>query len=157
MNKKELINRLLSTRNETIDVLDSLDDEEFEATLPDSDWRVQDMLFHITMWEAELVKLLFQIQRGQKPTTVHYGQKPIDEANHEWFSLGKGRDLESIYDDFIGVREQTIRRLGQFSDEDLQRTVQFPFGEQTLEERIAQDSYAHEELHMEQIKEMFEL
>lgn len=157
MTKEELIQRLQDSREATLNILNSLDEEDFATVLPNSEWTVKDMLFHCTMWEAELIKLLWQLQAGQKPTTVHFGRQSIDEANQNWYLLGKDRDLDQIFDDFSGTREQTVRRLGQFTDEDLAKIISFPFGEQTLFERIANDSYAHEEEHIEELKKLFDI
>ena len=31
-------------------------------------WSLKDILVHLTLWEAELVTLLFQARQGQKPS-----------------------------------------------------------------------------------------
>jgi hypothetical protein len=52
------------------------------------------------------------------------------------------------------VRKQTIRRVSEFNDQDLNDLKRFPWLKETpLWQWIANDSYAHEEEHADAIRE----
>lgn len=153
MEKEALLEELEETREETLDLLDELPDEALEEPGVVGEWSVKDILAHLTSWEAELVKLLWQASQGQKPSSVHFSSKfTVDELNARWFTESKNRPLERIYDDFNGVRKQTIRRLESFSDKDLNDPKRFPWLKgRPLWEWVAEDSFRHEIEHREQI------
>ncbi len=118
------------------------------------DWSVKDILAHVTMWEAELVKLLFQARQGRKPTTVHFSKVSVDERNEKWHLQNRDRPLDRVLDDFHGVRKQTIRQVKSFSDRELSAPNRYPWLEETpLWKWIAIDSFEHEAEHAAQIQE----
>lgn len=115
-------------------------------------WSMKDLLVHLTRWEAELVKLLWQAKRENQPTTIHFSQESTDAINERWFQESKTRDLEIVWQDFITVREQTIRRVNEFSDTELVKAGHFKWSQgKSLWEWIAADSYDHEAEHRENI------
>lgn len=152
MNKEEIITALEESREVLLDLIEDLPDEDMLAPAFDN-WSVKDILAHLTMWEAELVKLLFQAQQGRKPTTVHFTGESVDERNAKWYQQNKDRPLDRILDDFHGVRNQTVRRVESFSDRDLTDRNRYPWLDGTpLWRWIADDSFEHEAEHMAQIR-----
>ena len=78
----------------------------------------------------------------------------MDELNHTWSLQARSRTLDQVVDDFAGVRKQTGRRLGAFSDKDLNDPQRYPW----LEDRplwvwIGEDSFKHEAEHTDQIRQ----
>jgi hypothetical protein len=127
----------------------------FSELQTDDGWAIKDILSHLVRWEAELVKLLWQLRQGQRPTTVHFTGTDIDEINSRWLAEDRSRPLERILDDFQGVRRQTIRRIESFSDQELNDPQHYPWlkGE-PLAEWVAEDSFKHEAEHLSQITEL---
>lgn len=155
MNKQELITALETGRENFLELFSSLDDEEMLLRDPKTGWSIKDILAHLTRWEAELVKLLWQIKQGQKPTTAHFSGIEIDQINARWLEEDRTRLLSRILDDYHGVRTQTIRRLEAFIDKDLTDPVQYTFlRNKALWEWIAGDSFEHEAEHGEQVKDL---
>ncbi len=153
MNKGELIEALGKSRNIIMAGLEGLDDEMLSRTGVVEQWTIKDLLFHMTMWEAELVKLLWQAAQGERPSTVHLAELPLDEINANWWAEGKDRALEQIWVDFHGVRKQTLRRLDAFTDRDLGDAKRFDWQKGIpLWKWIGEDTFLHEEEHAEQIK-----
>jgi hypothetical protein len=109
---------------------------------------------HISAWEAELIKLLWQVKQSIRPTSAHFSATEVDDLNASWHEETRSRPLDRVMADFESVRKQTIRRVEAFNDEDLNSPKRFPWlGEQPLWEWIANDSFEHEEEHKAQIEE----
>jgi hypothetical protein len=154
MDKEEIIHALEEGREEFLDSIKGLSDEEMVEESVFDDWTVKDILAHLTMWEAELVKLLWQARQGQKPTSVHFSKATMDEQNAKWHRQNRERPLERVLDDFHGARLQTVRRVEALSDRDLTDPERYPWLEGTpLWKWIASDSFEHEAEHLAQLRE----
>lgn len=153
MTQEEILEALEDEREKMLDSIEGLTEEQF--TLPGviDDWSVKDLLYHLTMWEAELVKLLWQAAQGAVPTTVLTGSQPLDKINAGWHAQGAARPLNKVLDDFRAVRKQTSRRVVAFSDADLNDSGRYPWlNNQPLWSWIAESSFAHEAEHSEQVR-----
>jgi len=152
MRKEELMGALEDERERFLDVIDNLSDEVLEKPGVMEGWSIKDLLAHLTMWEAELIKLLWQAKQGQKPSSAHFSHTAVDELNARWKKEMQDRSIERIIADFHSVRNQTIRRVEAFSDKDLNDAKRYAWlGNHPLWEWIAADSFQHEAEHREQI------
>ena len=152
MNKKEILDRLESEREHFLDALEGLSEDDLERSGVVGTWSIKDVLIHISRWEAELVKLLWQARQGQKPTSMHFTQAEVDETNLGWFKESQFRPLRSVLDDFHAVRNQTILRVEAFSEAELRDPDRYKWAKKRpLAEWIASDSFEHEAEHREQI------
>lgn len=155
MTKDELINNLEKSREGFLELIEDLDDEAFTENFTQDGWSIKDILAHLARWEAELVKLLWQLRQGQRPTTAHFMGDTVDEINAHWKEDDRSRPLERILADFHGVRNQTIRRLDAFSDRELDDPKRYPWlNEKPLWEWVAEDSYEHEAEHTASVLEI---
>ncbi len=153
MTKEELLDILDKSREEFMDSIDELSDETLEQPGVVGEWSIKDLMVHLSLWEAELIKLLWQARQGQKPTTIHFMPATDDEINARWYEETRERPLDRVLDDFEAVRRQTIRRVGSFSEKDLNDTQRYPWQKGVpLWKWIANDSFEHEKEHLEQIK-----
>ncbi len=153
MTKDEILDALEDQREDLLEAIDGLSDEELEETSLDGGRSVKDILIHISAWEAELVKLLWQVNQGQQPTTIHFSQVDVDVTNQAWFEAYHDRLLERVLDDFAAVRKQTVRRIEKFSEQDLTDPQRFPWlNGHPLAEWVASDSFEHDAEHAAQIK-----
>jgi uncharacterized damage-inducible protein DinB len=153
MNKDEILKALQDERRELLQTIAELTAEEMHSPGVAGEWSVKDILFHISTWEAELVKLLFQAEQGQTPISYLAKASDIDGVNAAWYIQGKERPLEQVLDDFESVRRQTIRRVQSFTDEDLNSTQRFPWLKNRLLGRlIAEVSFEHDAEHTDQIR-----
>ncbi len=155
MDKTELLEALEGNRQEMIEMLEDLPDETLLQPGVVGEWSIKDILAHLTYWEGQAVTLLFQAQRGMaQPTTVHFGKESVDEVNRRWYEAGKERPLDRVWEDWVGVRKQLIRRVTDLTDKDLNDPQRFPWLEgQPLSQWILNDSVEHEEEHADQIRE----
>ncbi len=154
MTKDEVLDALEDQREKFLDAIDGLPDEAMLEAGVCGEWSVKDVLYHLSRWEAELVKLLWEASQGATPTTVHFGNASVDELNAAWQAESASRPLERVMSDFIAVRKQTSRRAQAFSYEDLNDPQRYPWQDnRPLWDWIATDSFGHEAEHLAQIQE----
>lgn len=152
MKKEELVEALENERENFLDTIDGLPDEALEEPGVMEGWTIKDLLTHLTLWEAELIKLLWQAKQGQKPSSAHFTNMNIDELNARWKEEMQDRALERVMADFHSIRNQTIRRVEAFSEKDLNDSNRYPWlKNRPLWEWIAGDSFEHEAEHRQQI------
>jgi hypothetical protein len=154
MTKDEILDALEDEREKLLEAIDGLSEAQMAESGVAGDWSVKDILHHLSLWEAELVRLLWQAGQGEKPTTVHFSQQSVDQTNAAWYAQGKDRLLERVLDDLAAVRKQTIRRVNALPDEVFEKPHPYPWvKDQAFWEWIANDSFGHEAEHAEQIKQ----
>lgn len=153
MKMGELISALTDGRKEFLNLLEDISRDEMEIPGVIELLSLKDLLVHLTRWEAELVKLLWQARQGKKPTTVHFNQNSVDAINERWYQEGKLRAMDIVWKDFIAVRQQTIRRVQEFGENELNDQQYYPWLEsKPLWQWIAVDSYEHEAEHAADIQ-----
>jgi len=100
-----------------------------------------------------LVKLLWQVSQGQAPTSAHFSQISVDALNEKWYGEMRARSLEMVLQDFHNVRNQTMRRIEDFLDQDLLEPKRYRWlGGKPLWAWVAADSFEHEGEHALQVK-----
>ena len=153
MNKEEILSALENGRADFLEIIKSLSEEDFERPGVVDSWSVKDIIVHLTRWEAEIIKLLWQAGKGIQPTTAHFDQFSADETNERWFQESRARSLKIVMGDFIGVRNQTVRQVRDLSQVELTDPNLYGWlNGKPLWEWIAGDSFVHEAEHGEQIK-----
>jgi hypothetical protein len=152
MGKAELISTLSTGRGDFLKLLQGLSDQQMEIPVIVERWSIKDLLVHLTRWEAEIIKLVWQAKQGIKPTTAHFMKTSMDDLNKSWYEESRSRALKLVMDDFQGVREQTIRRVKDISETALTNPKQYTWLQgKPLWVWIAEDSFEHEAEHGEQI------
>ncbi len=159
MDKTELLEALEDSRQEMIELLEQIEDEDLLKPGVTGKWSIKDLLAHLNYWEGQVVTLLFQAQRGMaQPTTVHFGKETVDELNQRWYMSSQERSLEMIWQDWLAVRKQTIRRVSELSDKDLNDPERYPWLKGVpLYQWILNDTVEHEAEHADQIREWLEM
>ena len=152
MNKKELFDELETSRERFLELIDDISDDSLIEPGVNGAWSIKDLLAHLTRWEAELVKLLWQASQGQKPTSAHFSQLSEDKLNQQWYVEMSTRSMGQVLDDFHAVRNQTIRRIEDFSDQELNDQNRYNWlAGKPLWVWVAADSHEHESEHASQI------
>jgi hypothetical protein len=127
MRKDELMSALEDSREELLAALEGISSEEVFAEDSEGEWTLKDLLAQLVMWEAETIKLHYQVRRGMPPATVHFKDSPADEQDRIWRAQTKDRALERVLADFYAIRGQTLRRLDDFNDRELNDPARFPW------------------------------
>ena len=149
MSKQEIRSALEASRAALLDTLDGLTPEHLLQPRAVGEWSVRDVLQHLSLWEAELVRLLLHVDRGRQAVGGSFVPNPdFDAINARWHAETKDRRLDRVLEDFHGVRRQTLRWVDEFSDEDLTRIRREKWlHRQPLAGWIAEYSYEHEAEH----------
>jgi hypothetical protein len=153
MTKDEVLQALADSRMAFLAAVEGLSDEALIEPGVIESWSIKDILYHLTMWEAELVKLLWQASQGLTPTSVQMQATTVDEQNAAWSTESRTRPLELVWEDFHAVRKQTTRRVSAFREADFEDLARFTWLDgDPLWVWIANDTFEHEEEHAVQIK-----
>lgn len=153
MNKAELLEKIEQSHADFLELLEFFSEEELVAPALPNGWSIKDVLVHLMLWEAELIKLLFQAQQGRVPQTILLGDETDEVINSRWYNAHKDRDLEQALKDFDTIRDQTIRRVEAFSDADLTHPRRFRWLEgKPLYQWVLASTTAHEEEHISDIR-----
>ncbi len=153
MKKEELISKLAKSRADFLETINRIPEADYEQPGVTGSWSVKDILVHLTRWEAEIIKLIWQVGKGIQPTTAHFDQFSVDDTNDRWYQESRDRSLKMVMSDFLGVRNQTIRRVKELSKVELTDPNRFSsLNGKPLWEWIAGDSIDHETEHGEEIK-----
>jgi len=152
VSKEAVISSLKTSRESLLSAIEGLDNEAMLEPNVIGDWSVKDILVHLSLWEAELVTLLWQARQGRRPATAQLADESVDDLNARWYQMHRDRDLAQVLDDFHAVRHQTLRRVDGFSDRELTDPELFPWlNGEPLEQWIDSDSFGHEAEHVVQI------
>lgn len=153
MTKTEIIAKLEEGREQFLDAIEGLSEDDMLQPGVVDEWSVKDILVHLARWETELVKLLWQANQGQKPTGALVSSDSVDELNARWYQESRARPLRLVLDDFHGVRTQTMRRVEELPEKAFNDLHYYRWlDNQPLWEWIAGDSFDHEAEHEAQIR-----
>ena len=155
MNKTELLETLEDSHQELVEMLEDVSDEVMLTAGVCGSWSIKDILAHLVYWEGQTVTLLFQVLRGiDQPTTAHFGDEDDDTLNARWHEQSLSRSLDAIWNDFTGVRKQTIRRVNEMNEKDLTDASRFSWMKgQPLTQIILATTIEHAEEHADAIRE----
>jgi hypothetical protein len=157
LNKNDVLTELEKSRQQLVDILEELNEEEMHTPGVCGKWSVKDILVHLMLWESELVKALWQAQQGGTPIPTLQDGKTDHELNEKWYQEYKDRPLERILPDFHAVRKQTLRRVNAFKDGDFNDPKRYAWLKGTsLWKRISYDSFEHELEHLKEIESWLE-
>ena len=152
MNKSEVLENLRSSHQQILHAISGLSNQVIQQAGVEEEWSVKDILNHLSHWESELVTLLWSIQAGKKPFVPSHTSEEIDSLNQQIYLEGLKRPLEMVMQDFIGVRKQTIRRVEEFSEEELTNPDRCPFLRGiSLAKKIAIYTFEHDLEHLDKI------
>lgn len=126
MTKEELLKLLESNRAELNALIDDVPLEELVKPGAYGQWSVKDVLVHISRWESEIIKVLFQAAQGVKPQSEVFNPEFL-KVNEVWYQEAKDRPLERVLDDFHAVRAQLVRRLKDFPENPLITPGNYPW------------------------------
>lgn len=155
MDRSQLTRQLEDSRQELWELIGDLPQQDFLEPGVMDDWSLKDILAHLNRWEGLSVTLLWKLKQGQKAERLDiHGQEAIDRLNAGWYQEDKDRSLDLVLADFKGLRRQTLRRLEEFDEVDLNDPEAFDgLRGEPLWRWIAVDTFEHEREHIPPIKD----
>jgi hypothetical protein len=149
-----MLERMTATRRAVMAAIEPLNDPQLTVEKNSDGWTVKDVLAHLAHWEGELVTLLWQLnQRGKVNCLLVQEPIPVDRVNQTWVEADRSRSLAQVREDLISVRRQTLKRLADFSDADMERLDLHPsLGDLALWYRVAANTFEHDEEHLDDLR-----
>lgn len=150
---KDLILSLKESHQSVLEFVESLSADQRLQPGACGFWSVKDVLAHLLLWESETIKLLFQARQGIKPSTVHFKKISADEQNAVWYEQFKDRSFDRVWSDYQIIRDQTIRRIKEYTTGELNNPNLFKWlkGKNTLAMMITSDILDHEKEHLNRL------
>jgi uncharacterized damage-inducible protein DinB len=153
MNRDEILEELDRVREELLVAIEPLPDEALLQPGVMGDWTMADILAHLVAWESEMVTALLRIDQGKTPQRLVDAFADVDGYNARRYQENKGRDLDRIFEDLIGVRVQLEDWLAEFSDKQLNDAKRYSWSRGLpLWHIIAENSFRHEAEHLPAIQ-----
>lgn len=155
MDKAELKAHLQDSRDALRAELHGLPEEAYLEEGVVGDWSLKDVLAHLNRWEGEMVTMLWDLRNGKVPNRLAVeGMDDVDRLNAQWHEQDQDRALDLVRGDFRALRTQTLRRVEEFSEEELTDPQAFEgLRGEPLWRWIAVDTYEHEQEHLEAIRQ----
>jgi hypothetical protein len=150
--KVELINAMISARNELDTLVDQI--ERSTMTLPGAsgEWSIKDILAHITSYDRWLGLTL--ALRSQKPPDLWIEDLPLDEFNRRVFEENRDKPLDEVLQQSRDVWREILDEIRARPEVDL-------FTEQSVQgvpyrfkpcELLKSESYGHYLDHVPDLK-----
>jgi hypothetical protein len=99
--KSELLDRIGRSFADLEDMLARFDETQMTQAYPPDNWTVQDVLAHITHWEAYALERLRDADRGEKPRLLgNISAAEVDRINADALAAGRQKTLEQVRADF---------------------------------------------------------
>jgi uncharacterized protein (TIGR03083 family) len=115
-------------------------------------WSVKDVLAHLAFWERYALNTLRAVAQGEEPALA--ADDETERKNASVVAQYYQRPLAAVIADWQQAREELLDALEDIDDEMLNDPDYFPWSAgRSLLERIAGNSFDHEQEHIEQIRE----
>lgn len=148
---QELVEKLANERAKTIDFFTSIPEGDLEKIIyaDGMEWKVKDILAHFVASEVSVTELIRRILAGGEGTPPDFD---LDRFNQRKVANLQSSAFDTLLEDFVGARGETIRLVGTMVDLDLERTGRHPWlGEAALED-ILKLMYRHNQIHQRDIR-----
>jgi uncharacterized damage-inducible protein DinB len=114
-------------------------------------WSVKDVLAHIAFWERYGTNVIKAARRGETPQLD--AEDSTESRNASVVAQYYLAPIGAVIASWNEAREDLLEQIQGLSEADLNDPDRFPWSEgRTLLDRIAGNSYAHEQEHIEQIR-----
>jgi uncharacterized protein (TIGR03083 family) len=148
---REVISRIRETNTRLELLLAQLNVDQMNQPGAVGVWSVKDVLAHLAFWERYAADLLDAIERGETPTLD--AEDLTETRNASVVAQYYQRPLSAVVAEWRAASEELIDLLAGLSAEDLNDPERFGWSDgRSLLDRIAGNSYEHEQEHIDQIR-----
>ena len=151
MTRASLLADLRDARARLTAALGPLDEARLAEAGP-GNWRLQDILTHVTAWAVDLLTNLGKVQRGQKAGKTEWRGPEIEAQNQEWYREFYDRPAGAVLADFHGVHQQLLRKIESLSDAELAAPAAWLQG-RSIEDYFRSNVIVHERDHAAELAE----
>ncbi len=145
----DLLQPLEGQREETLRILDELEDPQLGSVHRDSGWTVMQILAHIA--SAELGEAFF-IRSAAAGDVIHMSLEDRDRFNDEQAVDCTGWDRTRLRRELVEARETLREAFAGLEEEDLDRPIRWPeWPARTIRSSIPY-MLEHEDSHLDQVR-----
>ncbi|MFQ3659247.1 MAG: DinB family protein [Anaerolineae bacterium] len=148
MTRDELLTELAQRRAHTLQVLEAVPLDTI--VYPESGWRVQDLLTHITHWEEQCLLTLEHGLRGERYFLPNFRELGLDGFNAANVEQHRKDSPETTLARMASVRQQVTALVAQLSDEQWHMTLRW-LGQDTTPDQMIAGILWHEDHHLDEI------
>ncbi len=152
---EHLNKRLRSSATRSKDFFDALTPDQWDVEIytEGASWTISQILAHFVMAESSMLRLIERIVETGEGSPENFDLDSYNEYN-----AGKleGVSPDEMMAKFLAAREDTIQKVSQFSDEDLEKTGRHPWLGMARIEDIVKLMYRHNQIHQREIRETLE-
>lgn len=141
----KLIARLDNARQQTLVIVARIHPDQ----LIYPDWRMKDILAHLTAWEKEAVKSLLAYQNGGEYTLTDYASD--HEYNAEVFRQHYDLPFEQIYEHWMAARDNLKTAIRKLPPNQFKGKFLLPWGARASIVMMVRDMTVHEKNHAAEI------
>jgi hypothetical protein len=159
MNKSQMIEAITNGRKKFEETLSQLDEDQMTTPGLESGWSVKDVLVHIQVWEARMVRWLGDAQRGEIPQMLPPGMTwdDLDQLNEETYLENRDKPLTDVLAEFHQSYPIALDMVKGISEVDLIDPDRFEWREgKPLWFIVAANTFWHYEEHDKAIREWLE-
>jgi len=145
----DLLQPLEGQREETLRILDGLEDAQLDSVHRDSGWTVMQILAHIA--SAELGEAFF-IRSAADGDVIHMSLEDRDRFNDEQAVDCTGWDRARLRKELVEARNTLREAFAGLEEEDLDRPIRWPeWPARTIRSSIPY-MLEHEDSHLDQVR-----
>lgn len=145
----DLLQPLEGQREETLRILDGLEDSQLEAVHRDSDWTVMQIFAHIASVEQAEA---FVIRSSAEGDSIHISEEDRDLFDDERAIDCSGWDRERVRAELLKSRQALRESFGALEEEDLDHPIRWPeWAARSVRSSIPY-MLEHEDSHLDQVR-----
>lgn len=148
MTRDELLAEMAQRRARTLQTLERV--PLAAVVYPESGWRVQDLLTHLTHWEEQCLLTLEHALRGERYYLPNFRELGIDGFNAANVEQHRQDPPEVTLSRMAAVRDRLAGLLLQLSDEQWTMTIRW-LGHDATPAKMVQGILWHEDHHLDEI------
>jgi hypothetical protein len=150
MAPSDLLRPLEGQRHETLRLIDSLSEADLDRETEHGEWKVRDILAHLSA--AELGQV-FLIRLAADGDVVHLSPEDRDRFNQDEVGKAQGWTLERLRGELEESREALREVFAAMSEDDLDRPIRWPEWPARSIRTSIPYMLEHEDSHLDEVRQ----
>jgi len=149
MNRKELMDKILSSREQLDEALGQISNERMALIILHGEWSVKDLIGHLGFWESRIASLFPLLKAGKTPEPF----KDIDLLNSQAIDEMRTLSLADVRRLEKSAYQKILALIKEASDPELFNSDHFAWTEgRCFEEIISDNTWGHYEEHLPELQ-----
>ncbi|MEX1253019.1 MAG: DinB family protein [Dehalococcoidia bacterium] len=123
---QQVIDRITSERERFVEFIRGVPEDQWRNTSPEGIWQARDYVAHLSSIDPLITAWFRSLQRGEGwPEYGGDGPFQIDDWNEEQILARREHTIDALLEEMARSRDELIAALGDFTDEQIDRTIHF--------------------------------